>query len=262
MESQDRRRFLQVLGAGAVGVLVDGPAAALPSKALPAADGAVAELRANLLSQRDRIRSLRLRFTAELRGATETVKKNSWLIAGDSLFLYSAGRHRLEHYRAGFDVIEISNGGLYRQAFVEAGGKSRVLYTGPLTANRRPAATLERFLPVLRNVPAYDLGVDLVDGERVQVVGQGDVRYFVAARRPAVIRVDIFSTATALRERIRFSDFESTTAGVDFPTRLTSSRFGATDKVVKEVDLAVSELEINPALEDSLFAIEGGTRHG
>lgn len=261
MDLQNRRHFLQVFGAGAVGVIVDGHARALSAKAPPVERESLEELRSKLLAGRDRIKSLRLRCTVDVIGGAGTTEDSSWLVAGESLFCYSQGRHRLEHYRDGFDVIEISTGGRYLQHIISA-GQDRALRKGPVTSSRQPATTLGRFLPVPRNVPAYELGLNSIDGEPVRVIAQGDVHFFVPTHERAVAQLDVFSTATTLRERTRFSRFESTLEGVDFPTLVSSVRFDSEGGIAKKIELTVQDLEVNPDLPESLFDIEGVTNHG
>jgi hypothetical protein len=261
MNSQDRRRFLKVLGMGAVGAAVVERGAIARLVEEPVVPGAGMErLRSSLLERRSGVSSLRLRWSAEATGGSDVVEEGIWPPAGRSLVLLSGGRQRLEHHRRDGTVIEVANHRRYLREVVDRHGARNLVYRGPLAANRRPLVNLDTFLPVLGDAPAYDLGRETVDGQSVQGVGQGYESFLVALKGPVVVRRDVFSSAGGPKERIHYGRFVRT-AGVDFPTHLRWVRFDGGGKEERVVELFIDDLEINPPVADDLFAIEGIYRH-
>jgi hypothetical protein len=261
MNSNGRRQFLKVLSISAVGTMVGRSLIARAAAEPWTSDELLPGLRSRLLEQRERVRSLRLRCTVETSGAIGTPVTASWPSAGRSHLYLSHGRQRIEHVRNDCQVLEINDQRRYLHEIVHSNGAHQLLYRGPLAANRRPAASLQIFLPVLRDVPAYDLGVTTVDGQQVQLVGQGNDTFQVAMEGPSVLQIDVFSTATRPKEQIRYSRFVSTAAGVDFPTHVRITRFDAGGDPSQVVEVTVDDLDANPTLGDDLFAIEGISRH-
>lgn len=270
MEDRDRRQFLSLVGTGGLALAAassfPGPAAAAPRAAgsgHPDRRITLDLLRTQLGTARRQIKSLYLDFNTEYvyidPAHKAKIEDEAWLVEGRCEMFYRPGYNRIvrENGDVIFTHIRSPNRYLKRVHWVDGIRDPETFYDGPLTDRHRPRISIEKFLPVPRDRPMYEVTAPNAGGNQsVRVIGQDNVRFFVDEDLPAVVKMEVFRTSTEVAESIVYSDHQEIMADVHFPLQITASKFvGSVEKT--RLRLHVSGLQVNQSLAENIFSFEG-----
>jgi hypothetical protein len=258
MNDHDRREFLKITTAGALGLsaatiplvaAASSPALAAPSNWPPL-----------LLARRSRIQSLKVAFTTRLSYVDPgfaTDKNSLWVLEGPTEMWFDSGRYRVVYQRGEFRFTEISVGERFVQKAEHGNASPEVLYEGPVTAERKPGVSLDRFMPTLKNRPYYDQGKTEVNGESCEILGQDNIRMFIASRSAWVLRLESFRGVTDIQERVDYLTHTMILGEDPFPVKIASTRFGAGGSVRTVLELLVHKAVVNKSIPESAFEFGG-----
>lgn len=260
MSAHDRRDFLRIVAAGAVGTAVPSLIGRADAAPMPAG-GDPSRWRPLLLARRSQVHTLQLTLVSRLiyTDPLRASRSNSlWVLEGSSNMLYDSGRYRFVYHRGDFVFTEISSEGRFLQKVDRPGAaSSEVLYDGPLAAQRRPKNSLEKLMPVPEDRPVYGLGTALINSDPCEILGQGDVQLFISQQMETVVRLDRFADVAELGESIEYLDHREILRNVLFPSRILATRFGSEGKRNTVLQIEIGNVVVNRPIPPNAFDFAG-----
>ncbi|MDX1999645.1 MAG: hypothetical protein SF066_18140 [Thermoanaerobaculia bacterium] len=221
--------------------------------ATPAPD--LGSLRQQLAARFALIQDLYLTFETSPVGSSLSEEEAFWLRAQTELFFKSPATLLLLHRREVHLTTELTSPTRRFVGNEDLGGKRapEIVEDAP-KASRRPGLLLSDLLPLLADVPSFELEPEKGPaGERLRVIHQNDQRIYIEvgdAQAIRVVQVDQYQKSDTVGRRTRYSDFVEPVVGLAVPRTIEITDYRSSDRPPMARRLTVETLRVNQGLPE------------
>jgi hypothetical protein len=247
----NRRDLIRGAATGVALMAVAPGGSAQPTGVVPDLDA----LRQQLAARFALVRDLYLTFETRPVGTDLDEEEAFWLRAQSEIYFKAPATLLVLHRRANLLTTELTSPTRRFVGNEDLEGKRtpEIVEDAP-KASRRPGLLLSDFLPLLADVPSFELEPDKGSGDQeIRVIHQNDLRLYLEIDEPHAIRVvqvDQYEKSDRIGRRTRYGDFVEPLAGLAVPKTLEITDFRGPDRPPMVRRLTVETLRVNQGLPE------------